>query len=59
MTVKKLISELQKFPQDKKVYIDDSALLYLKPKHIYLYKPVYCLEPKMEAEEQIVVISSN
>ena len=59
MTVKELINELQKFPQDKEVYIDDSALLYLEPKHIYLYKPVYCLEPKMAAEEPKVVKSSN
>ena len=59
MTVKKLINELQKFPQDKEVYIDDSALLYLEPKHIYLYKPIYCLEPKTEAEEPIVIISSD
>ena len=46
-------------PQDKEIYIDDSALLYLEPNHIYLYKPVYCLEPKIEAEEPIVIISSK
>lgn len=59
MTVKQLIIELQKMPQDKEIYIDDSALLYLEPNHIYLYKPVYCLEPKIEAEEPIVIISSK
>lgn len=59
MTVQKLISELQKFPRDKEVYIDDSALLYIELNHIYLYKPVYCFEPKLEADEPIVVISSK
>lgn len=59
MTVKELIEELKKFPQNKTIVYADSCLLNFTPNRIYEYKPVYSFEPYIEAEETIVVIDTD
>ena len=57
MTIKDLINELKKFPQDKNVVIDSDV--YLEPNYIFEYKPVYHIDPLIEGKETVVVISSK
>ena len=58
MTVKELIEELKKFPQDKEVVYSDSLIL-LPPNKIYEYKPVYGFDPYIEGDKTIVVIDTQ
>ena len=55
MTVKELIEELKKFPQDKTIVYADSCLLNFTPNRIYEYRPDSSFEPYIEAEETIIV----
>ena len=57
MTIKDLINELKKFPQNKEVVIDSDV--YLEPNYIFEYKPVYHIDPLIEGKETVVVISSK
>lgn len=59
MTVKELIEELKKFPQDKEIVYSDSCLINFPPNRIYEYKPVYSFDPYIEANDTIVVIDTK
>lgn len=59
MTVKELITELQKFPQDEEIVMDGECT-YIEPNYIYIYEhPVYCFNPYRTREKPLIVISSK
>ena len=59
MTVKELIAELQKFPQDEEIVMDGLGT-YIEPNYIYIYEhPVLCFTPYIERERPLIVISSR
>ncbi len=59
MTVKELIEELQKFPQNEEIAMDGECC-YIDPNYIYRYEhPVYSFNPYRESEKPFIVISSR
>ena len=59
MTVKELIEELKKFPQDTEIVMDGECG-YINPNYIYIYEhPVLSFNPYIEREKPLIVISSK